>query len=295
MILKVKNAKVTNWDEIRYWVEFEVNGQKLKIGTTWNDGKCSFDDVIAHRGYSGENTVPHCSYCGRSFTDCEICPEFYFNSVKTQIIADQLVVMLEDELKELPFNFEKPFIDTNRGQKLLDLIRVAKERGDKIAGIFDDYERYMVSGSLIAPNYDDPELLEDDDWFYIKTSYKVVDVPSKSERIVTDEGGLFESDEILSYLVPEELLSRSNEFLELEAEWKIEKVLEAIQFSDLYHRRNSDLTFLRSMIAHEYPKDGLFRFVTEYLSVDMLEDVPDIREAFNNFLEDERVKKHIHK
>lgn len=288
MNLTVSSAEIKNWDEVRYWVEFEVNGQKLEIGTTWADGKCSFDDVIAHRGYSGETTVPHCFYCGRSFTDCEICPEFYFNSVKTRIIADQLVVLLEDELKELPFNFDNPFRDTNRGQKLAKMIKFARERGDKIAGIFDDYNQYMVGGSAKAPDYDSPMLLEDDDFFFMETSYTVVSVADNSDTTVTGEVGLFESEDIYSYLVPEVLLDRSNQFEELEIEWKKAKILETLEFADLSHRRSSRIAFLHSMIINNFPKDGLSRFVTGYLTVDMLEDVSEIREAFNNFLEDEK-------
>lgn len=285
--LKVSNPILKNWGGIRFWVEFNMNGQKMKIETTWNNGKCSFEDIIAHRGFSGETTVRNCSYCGRSFRDCEICPEFYYNPVKTQIIADQLVEMLQDELKELPFDFDNPLINSNRGQKLADMIKVAKKRGDKIAGIFDDYERYMVSGSAIAPYYNDPELLEDDDFFFMKTSYKAVNVLDNSEITVTGEGGIFECDGIYDYLLPEELLDRSNQFVELENEWKKEMILETLDFADLRHKRNSGLAFLHSMIAHNYPKEGLSRFLSGYLTVDMLEDSGEVHDAFIAFLEEE--------
>jgi hypothetical protein len=287
MNLKVRNPIIKNFDRIRYWVEFQVNGQNMKIDTTWKEGKCSFGDVIAHLGFSGETTVPTCSYCGKNFVDCEICPEFYYNPVKTQIIANQLLILLQDQLQELPFNFEKPFISSNRGQKLADMIKVAEERGHKIAGIFDDYERYMVSGSAVAPEYNDPELVEDDDMFFMKTSYTVVNVKEGIEKTVTGEAGLFESDEICSYLVPEELLDRTNQFVELEIEWKKKMVLEQLNLVDLHHRRYSTLTFLKQMIDYNFPKDVLSRFLEMYIAVDMLEDTTAIHNQFVAFMEEE--------
>lgn len=284
--LKVSNPVLKNWDNIRFWVEFDMNGQQFKIETTWNEGKCSFEDVIAHRGYSGETTVPVCSYCGKSFVDCEVCPEFYFNSVKTQIIANQLVSHMHEQLKELPFNFEIPFIRNNRGQKVADMIKVAHKRGDKITGIFDDYERYMVSGSAVAPSYNDPELLEEDNMFFMKTKYRVVNVADGSEKEVTGEVGIFDSDHLYSYLIPNEMLDNSNPFVELEVAWKREMVLDTLPYLD-DHRRNSAALFLRSMLERNFPKATISKFLEEWVSVDMLEDSTAITSQFIALMEDE--------
>jgi hypothetical protein len=284
MNFKVTRATIKNFDKIRYLVEFEMNGQRMQIETTWNNGKCSFDDVIAHLGFSGETTVNTCAYCGRSFTDCEICPEFYYNPVKTKLIIDQLVTLLHDELKELPFDFDNPFINSNRGGKVAAIIEIAKKRGDKIAGIFDDYERYMVARSAAAPDHNDPELLEDDDWFFMKTTYKIVDVSKGNEEAVTGEVGIFESDYLYSYLVPEELIYRTNEFDELQNEWKKQMILATLSYADLQHRKNSALAFLHSMLQYNFPKDVLSRFLSDYITVDMLEDSTAIHNQFVVFM-----------
>lgn len=290
MNLVVRNPVIKNWDGIRYWVEFEINGQKMNINTTWKEGKCSFGDVIGHIGYSGVTTVPKCSYCGNSFEDCEICPEFYFNSVKTQIIVDQLVVQLKNELlKELPFNFEKPFVNSNRGQKVANMIKVAREHGHKIAGVLDDYDKYLVSGSVIAPDHDDLELLEDDDMFFMKSKCTIVNTENGAiEEVNSGELSHFEAD-IYVYLIPTELLDHGNQFVDLEVEWKREVVLNTLSYVDEYSRRNGELLFLKKMLENNFPKQAVKKFLEYYLRVDMLENTTEIHNQFIAFMEEEDI------
>jgi hypothetical protein len=284
--LKIRNPELNDWDDIRYWVDFEINGQKMQIGTTWNNGKCSLDDVIAHRGYSSITTVPTCSYCGKTIGDCEICPEFYFNQVKTQLIVDQIVHQLHDKLKELPFDFENPFINSNRGQRAVDMIKIARSRGHKILAVLDGYNSYIVSGSVIAPEYTE-ELFEDDDMFFMKSRCTVVDVSTETEKVVSGgELGNMESEELSAAIIPEELLDRSNTFVELELEWKREMVLETLSYVD-DHRRNTAAIFLKRMLEWNFPKQTVSKFLEDWISVDMLEDSVAIQNQFIYFTEDE--------
>lgn len=286
-MFKVKNAALKNWDEIRYFIEFEMNGQRFHIDTTWKDGKCSIGDTIAHRGYSGETTVPVCSFCGRSFIDCEICPEFYYNSAKTQIIADQLVELLKDELKELPFDFDNPFISINRGKKLASLIKIARIRGDKINGIFDDYGRYIASGSFVAPDYNDPQLLEDDGWFFQKTAYNVVYAIGYEKQVMGEPAhSTFESDLLYDYLVPEELLDRSNPFVDLEVEWKRQYVLQTLSYVDEHGRRNESYVFLKRMMEYNFPKETVHKFLDNWIDVERMQSAEEIHSAFLDFMEE---------
>lgn len=288
MNLKVENPVIINWKDIRYTVEFEMNGQKLFIGTRWENEKCSFDDVIAHKGYSGVTTVPKCSYCGQSFEDHEICSEFYFNPVKTQIIVDQLVVQLKEQLKDLPFDFENPFKNTNRGPKVANMIKIARERGHKITAILDDYDGYVVSGSVIPPDHDDIELFEDDNMFFMKCQYNIVNVVDGSEETVTGEhDGGFLSLEGAAYIIPDELLDHGNQFADLEVEWKREKAIECMGELNPYKPRESTAYLLKSMLENNFPKKTVYEFLESWIDVDRLQSSTEIVNAFIDLMEED--------
>lgn len=288
MNLQITNARLLDFDEIRYYVRFTLNGQQFNIDIHWREGK--FDDVIAHSGFSGHDNEPNqCAYCGKIYTDCDICPEFYFNETKTQIIADQLAHILKEDLQKAPFtfNFDDTLIKSKRGEKVTKIIHLARENGHKIAGITQEFDRYIVDGTFQPPDPDDLDLLDDDDMYFEKLKFHAVSV--KASTLYEEEGSKLDqlhNTELYSYVIPDDLLSKDNPFVRLQLEWKKDVIKKECFFIE--HRERSTMNLLKTMLEEPLFQDKLYKFLDEYVTVDMLTNETEIHNAFVHFLNENR-------